>query len=46
LESNPGVRFLGGIKAGGRFRATRQKTPPRNAGRGFDEGGRFPAFLL
>ena len=26
--------------------AHRLRTPPRNAGRGFDGGGRFPAFLL
>lgn len=40
------VRFLCGIKAGGRFAPSRQETPPRNAGRGFGVGGRFSAFWL
>lgn len=40
------VRFLCWIKAGGRFAPSRRETPPRNAGRGFDEGGRFSAFWL
>ncbi len=34
------------IKAGGRFRAPGQRTPPRRAGRGLSIGGRNSRFLL
>ena len=46
VASEPGGRKKCRIKAGGRFRAPGQWTPPRRAGRGFSIGGRNFHFLL
>lgn len=40
-QSEPRGRNYSRIKAGGRFHAHLQLTPPRNAGRGLSVGGRF-----
>ena len=46
VAGEPGGRKMCRIKAGGRFRAPGQRTPPRSAGRGFPIGGRNFNFLL
>ena len=46
VAGEPGGRNYSRIKAGGRFRAPGQWTPPRRAGRGFSVGGRNFNFLL
>ena len=46
VAGKPRGRKMCRIKAGGRFRAPGQWTPPRRAGRGFSIGGRNFHFLL
>ena len=46
VAGEPGGRNYSRIKAGGRFGAPGQRTPPRRAGRGFSIGGRNFYFLL